>query len=379
VKIALLTTDSREHFKKYGDPQPYFGTAPQALIEGFSMLPEASIHVVSCLQQPAVSPEKLAPNIWYHPLVVPKFGWLRTGYQGCVRAMRRKIREIAPDLVHGQGTERECALGAVFSGFPNVVTIHGNMRLVAQTQGARPFSFYWLAARLEAFALPRASGVVCLTHHTEDAVRGLAKRTWVLPNAVETSFFEVWRQPEEVPLILAVGSVCMWKNQNALIRALDGIAAARKFRVVFLGEVPDDAYGKEFRALLATRPWCEHGGFVDRAGLKSWLARATALALPSLEENCPMVVLEAMASGVPVLAANVGGVPDLVQDQVTGVLFDPRDPASMESALRSLLDSPALREAIAGRAREQAAARFHPQAVARRHLEIYREVLATSP
>ena len=48
----------------------------------------------------------------------PKIGWLRTLYQGCVRATRRKLREIQPDIVHGQGTERDCAIGAVLSGFP---------------------------------------------------------------------------------------------------------------------------------------------------------------------------------------------------------------------------------------------------------------------
>ena len=91
-----------------------------------------------------VSPEKLAPNIFFHSLYVPKLGWLRTAYQGCIRAVRKKLRELRPNIVHGQGTERDCAISAVFSGFPNVLTIHGNLRLIAKVTQARRFSFPWL-------------------------------------------------------------------------------------------------------------------------------------------------------------------------------------------------------------------------------------------
>ena len=99
------------------------------------------------------SPEKLAPNIFFHSLYVPKIGWMRTLYQGCVRAVRKKLREIRPDIVHGQGTEMDCAMEAVFSGLPNVVTIHGNMAELASLLRARLGSFPWLAARLENLAL----------------------------------------------------------------------------------------------------------------------------------------------------------------------------------------------------------------------------------
>ena len=95
------------------------------------------------------SPPKLAPNIFFHSLHVPKIGWMRTGYQGCIRAVRKKLKAIQPEIVHGQGTETDCAINAVFSGFPNVLTIHGNMRLIAKVNRVRPFSFPWLAARLE--------------------------------------------------------------------------------------------------------------------------------------------------------------------------------------------------------------------------------------
>jgi glycosyltransferase involved in cell wall biosynthesis len=382
MKIAILTTDNREPYREYDKPMPWFGTAPEALLQGFAQLPEVEVHVISCAQRPMVSsPEKLAGNIFFHSLHVPKIGWQRTLYQGCVRATKTKLREIRPDIVHGQGTERECSLGAVFSGFPNVLTIHGNMRLVAKVERARPFSFWWNAARLEAFTIPRSQGVVCITNYTREAVAGLAKKTWVVPNAVDGSFFDV--QPEidsaQPPIILCVGAIGIRKNQNAFIRALDTLAAKRKLQVVFLGSASrENSYCREFFQLVAARDWCRHFDFVGREKLKSHLRAATLLALPSLEDNCPMTVLEAMAAGVPVVAAKVGGVPDLVEDGKTGLFCDPQNAASMAGAVEKLLSQPDFARALAAEAKTRAKERFHPLVVARRHLEIYREVLSAN-
>jgi glycosyltransferase involved in cell wall biosynthesis len=109
--------------------------------------------------------------------------------------------------------------------------------------------------------------------------------------------------------------------------------------------------------------------------LKTLLDSAGLLVLPSLEDNCPMVVLEAMASGVPVVAPNVGGVPDLVRDGQNGILCNPLDRQSITAAVEKLLLHPDLATRLAKTARIESEARFHPRVVASRHLEIYRDVL----
>jgi len=379
MRIAVLTTDNREHYKKYNLPAPYFGTAPEALLQGFAQLKELEVHVISCTRKPMPSPERLAANVYFHSLVVPKIGWMRTLYQGCIRATRKKLRDIQPDLVHGQGTERDCAISAVLSGYPNVLTIHGNHRLIAKVTQAKPFSYTWLAAKLESVTIPRSNGVVCITHYTEAALKDLAKRTWVVPNAVDASFFEVNAQPapEKVPRILCVGHVSVRKNQNAFIRALDSLAPAGKFEILFLGMAgAGRAYDDEFLRLVRERSWCVFGGMADRAQLKDHLRTATALALPSLEDNCPMVVLEAMAAGVPVMAAKVGGLPDLIEDGKNGFFCDPLDARSMAEGVGKILREKSAAGDLATRAKREALTRFAPEAIAREHVKIYREVLA---
>jgi glycosyltransferase involved in cell wall biosynthesis len=379
MRVAILTTDGRGTYVPLDLPQPSFGTAPEALIQGFSKLPQIEVHVISCLQRRIPSPQtELARNAKHHALYVPKVGWLRTGYQGCIRAVRAKLREINPDIVHGQGTERDCAMSAVFSGFPNVVTVHGNMRLIARINRVRPLGYEWLAARLETFTLPRTAGIVCITKYTQAAVADLARRTWVVPNAVDETFFAIERHRGETPTVLCVGNIQSRKNQNVFIRALDEIAAKKSIRVVFAGHAAQgDAYAGEFFALVKERPWCVHAGHLKRDELKQHLSRATALALPSLEDNCPMVVLEAMAAGVPVIAAAVGGVPELVEHGRNGLLCDPLDAASMREQVLTLLGDDALATELARAGKISAQERFHPVAIARQHVVIYREVLET--
>ena len=380
MRIALLTTDNRTMFKDFGTPAPYFGTAPEALMQGFALTPEAEVHVVSCVREKVSSPPKLAPNIFFHSLHVPKIGWMSTGYQGCIRATRQILKKIQPDIVHGQGTEMDCGICAVLSGFPNVLTIHGNMRLIAIVNQSRPFSFQWLAARLERLTLPRSAGVVCITHYTQQAVMDLARRTWVVPNAVDASFFEVNAQPAAgAPArILCVGLVCVRKNQNAFIRALDALAGKHKFELRFCGGAGESApYDREFLSLVKARPWCVYAGSASRQDLKSLLRQATMLALPSLEDNCPMTVLEAMAAGVPVVAARVGGLPDLIEEGKTGFFCDPLDAANMAAAIEKVLVNPSAAVEVARRANQHAQERFHPRVIARRHIEIYREVLGS--
>src|SRR4051812_14139305 len=107
MRIALIIPDNRDEHRSWDVPEPYFGTAPTALLEGFANLEGIEIHVVCCAHRKMANPERLAPNIYFHAVEVPKIGW-RALYAGCVLALRRKLAEIQPDIVHGQGTERYC-------------------------------------------------------------------------------------------------------------------------------------------------------------------------------------------------------------------------------------------------------------------------------
>ena len=89
-----------------------------------------------------------------------------------------------------------------------------------------------------------------------------------------------------------------------------------------------------------------------------------------------MVVLEAQASGVPVIASNVGGIPDLIEGGVTGLLIDPHDVDSIRRAVALLLTDATVGSSLADQGLEHALSSYHPEVIARKHLEIYNQILS---
>lgn len=378
ITVAMLVPDNRQEFGRWNEPAPLFGPAPTALIAGLAGRNDCQIHILSCVKRNVQSPEKLAENIFYHSLYVGPWGWLRSAYLGCTLAIRKKLRQINPDIVHGQGTERNSALSAAFSGRPNLITIHGNMRSVARVLNAPFGSYYWLAARLESLAVSRAGGVICLSSYSRSQAAASARRIWLIPNAVNPFFFDAIRRPAPEKIILCVANIEPYKNQIWLVDALAPLARQIPFQLRFLGRVPEGSgYGAAFKQRIANEPWCRHDGFADVAALRAQMEQASMLILPSLEDNCPMVLLEAMAAGLPVVASRAGGIPDFIQDSRTGCLFNPGDASLLRQHVANLLGNSILATQISAEARKMAQSRHHPSVIADSHLSAYRELLSS--
>lgn len=376
MKIAFLTTDNREQFSDYENSNPHFGTAPQALLDGFALFPEeVEVHVISCTRRKMTAPEKLASNIFFHQPLVPHVGWGRSAFFGCGLAVRKAIKRIQPDLVHAQGTERDCGVSMMMAPrIPKLLTIHGHMARIAEILNAKPFSYYWLVKQLESLAVRRADGVVSITNYTKQRIENKARKTWVIPNAVDASFFDV-NALGQGNIALCVASLSAWKRQLELIEALESLPDTVRPQLVLLGIGAESEYGARVVEAVAKRPWCSHPGPVTRDGLKDWLKKAGLLILPSTEDNCPMVVLEAMAAGIPVAASRIGGIPDLIDDGRTGYLFDPLNSESVREAVSKWAENPEKTATLCALAKQEANTRFHPSVVAARHLEIYKEAI----
>ncbi len=382
MKVAIVTTDKREPERDYANPVPGFGTAPEALLQGFSQLPQVEVHVISCTQQPVrVSPKKIATNIWFHNLHVPKIGWMRTGYQGCVRAIRRKVHALEPDIVHGQGSERECALAAVFSGCPNVLTIHGNMKAMeALHRTGKVALFYWFAARLETLALRRTNGVLCNSAYTEEIVVPRTRKTWRVANPLRLPFFEQASEPSPAspPILLNIGVVSHRKRQVEILGLARQLhARGLRFCLHFLGPVdPSEGYGRQFADLLREAEaagYARYLGSLDGHELLAAFDAASGLVhLPS-EEAFGLVVAEGLARNLQLFAARVGGIVEIASGVPGAQLFEDGQWKEVADAIGRWLEAGAPRPS--GAAAEMAV-RYHPRVIAARHLEIYHEVLA---
>jgi glycosyltransferase involved in cell wall biosynthesis len=374
MRIAMLTTDNREHHRRYDVASPYFGPAIEAVLQGLSGRSELEVHVISCTQQPMRSPEKLADNVWFHLLHVPKIGWLRTAYQGCIRAVRRKVRELQPDIVHGQGTERDCAISAAFSGFPNVLTIHGNMRSIAAITEAPPLSYNWCAARLERLTLPRTWGVLCNSAFTRSQAQRLARRTWDIPNGLRRQFFETPLDDSHYPkpTILNIGTVAKHKRQIELLEIAQGLHKdGHSFELQFIGDAPDNKYTDAFFARLKS---AERSGFARHLEpktlcelIKAIDASSALVHIPSAE-SFGLVVGEALARNLKFFGTNVGGIPDVAGGVEGAELFPLGDDEALGKTIGKWLRDGCPRPRCAA---VEMKTRYHPEVIAEQHAKVY--------
>lgn len=156
------------------------------------------------------------------------------------------------------------------------------------------------------------------------------------------------------PIVLFLGVATYDKGASHLLQAMVRLWRADvDADLVLAGEVAPDFAALVDRLPPSLRRRCHVLGVVDAATKRDLLAAAALLALPSRTESFGIVLLEAWACGVPVVAAAAGGIPDVVDDGKDGILVPFGDVGALAAAIRALLDDPARRAALgaAGRAK----------------------------
>lgn len=138
--------------------------------------------------------------------------------------------------------------------------------------------------------------------------------------------------------IICVGRLSPEKGYFGLLEALAAIAAADgEFQLVIVGDGPQMAAVKARAAELGLADHIRFAGALPEAETLGEIARADVLVLPSLMEGLPVVLMEAMAMGRPVLASRVAGIPELVEEERSGYLFTPSDWGDLAQSLAALL------------------------------------------
>ncbi len=285
------------------------------------------------------------------------------------RDLARWLRAEDVRLVHANTSAvLGGALAARWAGLPLVWHVHEIIE--------RPGWLRWLISRLVTGLADRVvaiSGRVAEALLGAGSVAGARDRVTVIPDAVDTERFqpqvaldEVRRAlgagPEQV-LVGTVGRIHTWKGQEILVAAADLLRErCPQARFAIVGDiVPGQPEPRQaLEAAIA-----EHG-LADRVRLAGYRADTPAvmaalniLVLPSTSpEPFGLVVLEAMASGKPVVATAHGGPLEIITDGESGMLVPPRDPAPLAAAIERLAGDPELRAHIGAAAREQAVARF---------------------
>lgn len=290
------------------------------------------------------------------------------------------LDRFAPDLLHVVSPTLLGHFGQRWArrrGVPVVASYHTHFLSYLPHYGAR-----WLRAPL--LRVLKSFHARCARTYAPSPSAARLLEGWgvrgveLWPRGVDTGAFSPARHSAELraevapdgrPLLLSVGRLVREKD-------LDDLAAASTllrgrevpFRLVFVGDGP---YGAALRARL---PEAHFAGFQSGAALARWYASADVFVCPSTTETFGNVALEALASGVPVVGVDEGGVADLVRHGQDGLIARAHDPASLADALAALLLDPRRRRDLGEAARAAAILHRWPE-VNRTLLRSYERVI----
>jgi glycosyltransferase involved in cell wall biosynthesis len=199
-------------------------------------------------------------------------------------------------------------------------------------------------------------------------------RIAIIPNGVDEIFFDRepnGHDPSWPPTILYTGGYGYRKRVEDLLQAFDVISVRdRDVRLVLTGRAPERI--RRLVALRKSSPRIEITGFLSDSKLSKLYQAATVLAYPSMLEGFGFPVLEAFASGTPVVAARSGSIPEIAEGAAE--LVEPCRPEQLADALLQLLANDRLARELGARGRQRAAG-FQWSRTARLTLELYRAVL----
>ena len=277
----------------------------------------------------------------------------------------------------------------------NIVSLISGARLVVHVHGdpLRPARWKRMVYRA---GMQRAAAVIGVSTFIKGRLVRLgtrADRTHPVLNTVDLNRFnpnndgssirEEYGIPQDAPLVLCLGRLFPRKGQHYLLRSMAKISEGFGDAHTLIVGWEDSRSGGRFQDLLHSI--IRENGLDNRAivaparpGAPLMMAAADIVAAPSTEDPCPLTVLEAMATGKPVVGFRSGGIPEELGDD-DGVLVEVGDEHALADALRKLLADPQLRASIGERNRRRAEVSHYESRLALDVAEIYESILGARP
>jgi glycosyltransferase involved in cell wall biosynthesis len=273
-----------------------------------------------------------------------------------VRSFTKIVTEFRPDMLHAhfarEATEKARALSDE-CGLPFCFTAHGY-----DIHRKPPEDFYDRALAAGAVITVSEANATYIS----ETFKVNRSHIHVIPCGVDTERFCPPSAPPklaEPPLLVAVARHVEVKNLGLLLQACALLRDhAVGFRCVIVGDGPLNAALKAQRARLGLETLVEMPGAASQDQVVRLWQRASLGVLTSHNEGMPVCLMEAAACGVPVVATSVGGVPELVEQGVTGLLCPPGHTQALAGALEHLIGDAARREKMGSAARVRAEQRF---------------------
>jgi len=343
------------------------------------------VTVVTSRHDPSL-PQEEAMDGFRVVRVRPRFIFMRTPI---IPRMRGSLREAPADVVHAHSPPPLAShyAGVVASerGIPYVVTYHCDVD-IPSAFGSVVESVY--RRSLGASTLRNAARVVVTTRTYAATSRALWRyNPTIIPNAVDHRRFRpdvdgsrirsTLSIPPDVPLVLLVGRIVPHKGIEQFVEAARYVPEGR-FLIAGEGSLLESM--KRLAVSMGVSDRVRFVGRVSEARLPEVYAACDVFVLPSVSrlEAFGIVALEAMATGKPVIVADIPGVREMIVDGQEGLLADPVNSMDLAEKIRRLLADPEARRAMGQRGREKVLTSFSIERVTDEIEAVYRSVLDRS-
>jgi len=283
------------------------------------------------------------------------------------------VRRLKPDGVlafFGAPSGAAAWFWSFFMKLPYIVSLRGG-----DVPGFRPYDF----AREHALLKPllrrvwrRAIAVVANSRGLRQLGADFEPRVSieVIPNGVDSAAFAVKERQWQPPRLLFIGRIVYQKGLDSLFDALSQLTAL-EWQLRLVGDGPQLPRLRSLARQYAIDDRVHFLGWQDRTQLPALLAESNLFVYPSRHEGMPNAVLEAMASGLPVIATAIAGNEELVQDGRTGLLVPPDDVSALAAALADLLPDAARREGMGAAARRLVSEDYSWQNTADAYVDLF--------
>jgi starch synthase len=297
------------------------------------------------------------------------------------------------DLVHSHTWYANLAghLASLLHGIPHVATVH-SLEPLRPWKAEQLGGGYALSSWAERISLASAAAVVAVSDGMRSDVLSVypeisPERVRVIRNGIDTSEYAADRERDVLvkhgidparPYVIFVGRITRQKGVPVLLRAAASLDPSAQL-VLCAGAADTPELGAEVASLVAGLQSWRTGvlwipEMLPKREIIQLLTHALAFVCPSVYEPLGIVNLEAMACATAIVASRVGGIPEVVDAGVTGLLVPPQDPASLADALNLLLRDPGRADAMGLAGRERAVAEFSWEAVAAQTAALYSEL-----
>jgi glycosyltransferase involved in cell wall biosynthesis len=305
---------------------------------------------------------------------LPGFIGYWTSYRRSLHSLLGKIR---PDITHFQGM----AGWTLGYELPYVFTVHGIAERDMSYQAGHLLALRkTIIALVEEAGRRRSKHTIVISPYVLDQISSqICGEHHFIENPVDGDVFQLKRSSHSQQ-VLYVGRINKRKNIEGLIEAFALVRSlSPKAELRIVGEADDDdSYLDKCRRLVnfhGLQDVVHFLGKADRRMVLNELSQACCLVLVSRQETAPIIVEEAMAAEVPIVASNLCGLPYLIQDGVTGFLVDPNNAQQIAEKIHMLMTNSKIALAMGEKAREVAVSRFHAHVIAERTIALYHEVL----